>query len=291
MEGDVLNAKDLRTIKSARRVLEILEYFDRTHRTATVMDLSRSLDYPQSSTSELLRCLTRLGYLYYNRYRRTYSPTARVALLGSWVEPALFRGGAVLTALDRIADTIGETVVLSTASNYVVQHLHVVEGAGDDAIVEHAGATEKLLHCPQGRLLLSSFEDGHIRSALHRLNAEEEDPAHCVHMGEAMEEIHRLRAQGWIVDEHARGEDVGVIAVLLPVRRGMERLVLSVLARGEIVRERAEEIVAIVQEQGEDIFPERGPVAAAPSPIPGRPPFAIPPRIAQNDQPPAQMRA
>src|SRR5947207_15104266 len=165
MEGEMLNAKDLRTIQSARRVLEILEYFDQTHRTATVMDLSRSLDYPQSSTSELLRCLTRLGYLYYNRYRRTYSPTARVALLGSWVEPALFRGGAVLTALDRIADTIGETVVLSTASNYVVQHLHVVEGAGEHAVLEHAGATEKLLHCSPGRLLLSSFEDAHIRSA------------------------------------------------------------------------------------------------------------------------------
>src|SRR5207253_1159749 len=105
-----MNTKDMRTIKSAHRVLEILEYFDREHRTATVMDLSRSLAYPQSSTSELLRCLTALGYLHYNRYRRTYSPTARVALLGSWVDPTLFRGGTVLTALDRVADRVGETV-------------------------------------------------------------------------------------------------------------------------------------------------------------------------------------
>src|SRR5271170_3404827 len=117
--------RDMRTIKSARRVLEILEYFDRDHRTVTVMDMSRSLAYPQSSTSELLRCLTRLGYLHYNRVRGTYTPTARVALLGSWVEPTLFRGGTVLTALDHLAETVGETVALSTAVNYVVQHLHV----------------------------------------------------------------------------------------------------------------------------------------------------------------------
>ena len=151
-----MNSKDLRTIKSAHRVLEILEYFDRKHATATVMDLSRSLSYPQSSTSELLRCLTRLGYLHYDRYRRTYSPTARVALLGAWVEPSLFRGGAVLTALDRVSTSIGETVVLSTATGYVVQHLHVVDGTVENAVTEQTGHTESLLHSPQGKLLLSS---------------------------------------------------------------------------------------------------------------------------------------
>ena len=31
-----MNTKDMRTIKSAHRVLEILEYFDREHRTATL---------------------------------------------------------------------------------------------------------------------------------------------------------------------------------------------------------------------------------------------------------------
>ena len=251
-----MNAKDLRTIKSARRVLEILEFFDQRHQHATVMELSRALNYPQSSTSELLRCLTRLGYLHYNRYRRTYCPTARVALLGSWVEPNLFRGGTVLTALDKIADTIGETVLLSTASNYIVQHLHVVEGE-DDAVVEHAGATEELLHSPIGRLLLSSFDDNMIRSALHRLNAEETIDEKRVNVTETIAQMRELRTKGWIVDEEARGNGIGVISVLLPMRRGTERLALSVLAKSEVVRERAEEIIAIVQEDGADLFGDR----------------------------------
>jgi IclR family transcriptional regulator, KDG regulon repressor len=223
--------KDVRTIKSATRVLEILEYFDSGHRTATVMDLSRSLAYPQSSTSELLRCLTRLGYLHYDRYRRTYSPTARVALLGSWVEPMLFRGGTVLSALDRISEVAGETVVLSTASNYVVQHLHVVEGTGEGAVPEHAGTRESLLHSPEGRLLLSSYQDAHIRSALHRLNAEEEDPERRVRINETVDELVALRRQGWLMVPEARADGTGTIAVLLPARPACDRLVLSVLAR------------------------------------------------------------
>jgi IclR family transcriptional regulator, KDG regulon repressor len=251
-------SKDLRTIKSAHRVLEILEYFDREHRTATVMDLSRSLGYPQSSTSELLRYLTRLGYLHYNRFRRTYSPTARVALLGSWVEPTLFRGGTVLRALDDVAESVGETVVLSTAVNYVVQHLHVVDGSEDHAVVEHAGRCESLLHSSQGRLILSSYQDGHIRSALHRLNAEEEDPARRVRITETVAELIELRRTGWLIQPEAREDGAGLVAVLLPPRKGLDRLALSVLAPREVIEARADEILRIMLEQRDGILPDHG---------------------------------
>lgn len=265
--------KDMRTIKSAHRVLEILEYFDREHRTATVMDLSRSLGYPQSSTSELLRYLTRLGYLHYNRYRRTYSPTARVALLGSWVDPTLFRGGTVLRALDHVAECVGETVVLSTAVNYVVQHLHVVDGAEDHAVVEHAGHCESLLHSPQGRLILSSYQDGHIRSALHRLNAEEADPARRVRISETVDELVKLRSKGWLIQPEAREDGVGVVAVLLPPRKGLDRLVLSMLAPREAIESRAEDMLAIMLEQRDSILPSDPsclkPVASQPSGLVG----------------------
>jgi IclR family KDG regulon transcriptional repressor len=249
-------SKAARSIKSAHRVLEILEYFDLNHRTATVMDLSRSLSYPQSSTSELLRCLTRLGYLHYNRVRRTYTPTARVALLGSWVEPTLFRGGTVMTALDHLVEAVGETVALSTAVNYVVQHLHVVTGQGEDAVAEQAGHTEPLLYSPQGRLLLATYQDLQIRSALHRLNAEEPNPERRVKVNETIDEFSRIRKRGWLIDAHAKAEDgVGVVAVLLPPRKGRDRLALSVMARSEVVEQRGEEILQIMLEERDHILP------------------------------------
>jgi IclR family transcriptional regulator, KDG regulon repressor len=242
---------DSRTIKSAHRVLEILEYFDQDRRHATVMDMSRTLCYPQSSTSELLRCLTRLGYLHYNRFRRTYSPTARVALLGAWVKPALFRGGPVLSAIDRVADLIGETVILSTASNYVVQHLHVIHGQGADSIDAHVGDTLSLLHSPQGKLLLSSYQNDHIRSAIHRLNAEETDLSRHVRYADVVEELAGLREKGWLITEEPEGH--GCIAVLLPARRGMDRLVISVLAAPEVIARRAGEIISALLDHRDEI--------------------------------------
>lgn len=238
-----MSASASRTIKSAHRVLEILEFFGQDRPHATVMDMSRTLNYPQSSTSELLRCLTRLGYLHYNRVRRTYSPTARVALLGAWVKPSLFRGGPLLSAIDEVARLTNETVALSTNSNYVLQHLHVIHGSSEDAVDVQAGEELPILHTPQGRLVLSSYRDEHIKSAVHRLNAEEPDPELHVRMSDTLAELAELRERGWIIDQNL--DNVGCVAVLLPLRT-TDRLTVSVLAKPEVIEQRGQQILDLL---------------------------------------------
>src|SRR5690349_21704846 len=73
-------------VKSAGRVLEILEFFDEIRREASEAEIAHKLAYPQSSTSALLKSLTRLGYLDYDAASRTYLPSPRVALLGTWLD-------------------------------------------------------------------------------------------------------------------------------------------------------------------------------------------------------------
>jgi hypothetical protein len=60
--------------KIARRVIEVLEFFDEAHPRATVMDIVRRFNRPQSSTSELLSSLVDLGLLYKDPYSRSYTP-------------------------------------------------------------------------------------------------------------------------------------------------------------------------------------------------------------------------
>ena len=239
-----------RTIKSAHRVLEMLEYFQEQPE-ATVMGMSRALEYPQSSTSELLRCLTRLGSLHYNRSRRTYSPTARVALLGAWVEPSFFRRGPVLSAIDAISEATGQTVALSTATNYAVQHIHVVHGSSDQAVAAHIGDTLPLLHCGAGRLLLSSYKDEHIKSAVHRLNAEESDPARRVPLGQTTKELAEMRETGWVTQDN--GDGTGSVTVLVRARRGRDRLVISILAFGHVIEARSDEFVKKICEYRDEV--------------------------------------
>src|SRR5690606_23559085 len=51
------------TVKSAARALRVLELFDELRRDARVAEISMRLGYPQSSTSVLLKCLEKAGYL------------------------------------------------------------------------------------------------------------------------------------------------------------------------------------------------------------------------------------
>lgn len=233
-----------RTIKSAHRVLEILEYFDQDRQRATVMDLSRELSYPQSSTSELLRCLKRLGYLHYDRAERTYRPTARVALLGAWVKPDLFHGGPILAMVNDIARLTNEATILSTSDNYVLRHLHVVHGENDALKGLHCGDEQPLLHSAQGRLLLSSYRNENVRSAVHRLNAEDADPEHHVRVADVLDEFAPLRERRWIIEEDRNG--VGCVAVILPLDRGNDRLAISIMARSEVIAERGEEMLQLL---------------------------------------------
>ena len=71
-----------RTVKSARRVLEVLELFAERRGPLTVGEVAAALAYPQSSASVLLQSLVALGYLVHDRGQRTFLPTLRVAFLG-----------------------------------------------------------------------------------------------------------------------------------------------------------------------------------------------------------------
>ena len=91
-----------RVIKSVGRVFELLELFDEVRRPVSVTEVARALGIPQSSTSALLRSMVTLGYCEVDATARRYVPTARVTILGSWLEAPLFEDGALIRLLNEI---------------------------------------------------------------------------------------------------------------------------------------------------------------------------------------------
>ncbi len=243
-----MSATETKMVKSAGRVLEVFEYFDANRQHASVMDVSRALNYPQSSTSELLRCLTSLGYLSYDALRRAYKPTARVAILGAWVEPELFRRGHLLSLMDALSERAGKAVVLATTVGLAVRYIHVIEAARHRPAPQGAlqksapqgalqksapqgalqksapqgalqkpapqSTQQKLLRSTTGRLFLSTFEDRKLRAVVHRLNAEESDQTQRVPLREVLADVEQIRRQGYAQARQADADRL--VAMLLP---------------------------------------------------------------------------
>ena len=121
-------------VKSAVRTLEILEYFDEVRHPLNVVGVATALGYPQSSTAALLRSLTSMGYLRYNRTERTYMPTDRVPFLGSWIDPPLFEEAALPRLMRAVGTRTGQLVALAARNDDMAQYIHVLN---EPAAVSH----------------------------------------------------------------------------------------------------------------------------------------------------------
>ena len=205
-----------RPVKSAQRVLELLEYFGANRRQVSVMEICRALGYPQSSTSELLRCLVNLGYLTYDGRERSFRPTPRVAILGAWVKPELFRQGHLLPMMDELSVSTTELIALATTVGVTVRYIHVIDATNPVRMHVPQGATRPLLISATGKLFLTQYDERKVKSLVHRLNAEEPDPERKVRYADLANELDQIRRQGYAVSYNKVNPGGGMIAMLLP---------------------------------------------------------------------------
>ena len=201
------------SVKSARRVFEVLEYFDRQRRPLPLKEIIETLGYPASSGSALLKSLVSLGYLDYDRERRTYFPTMRIAALGQWVGEALFGDGALLELMERLHGLTAETVILAAQSDVHAQYVHVLHSAEPLQFSVPPGARRPLAASGMGWVLLSAKPDAEIELLRRRANL---GAAVKLDREALMERVNEVRVRGYAFSKHTVSDGAGIIAALLP---------------------------------------------------------------------------
>jgi DNA-binding IclR family transcriptional regulator len=199
-------------VKSAGRALQILEFFDEVQREVSVTEVSRALRYPQSSTSVLLHSLVSMGYLQHDRYARTYYPTRRVSLLGSWVDPALVRHGTLIETIKELSRKTKRTVSIATDHGLQAQYIYVQRP--DDGAAEGDAANIGSLRCigrtAAGLALLSNNPDAHVERLLRRINAEREVDEAAIDIPAVLAKLSTGRRRGFFSGPGARPGDLGI---------------------------------------------------------------------------------
>jgi DNA-binding IclR family transcriptional regulator len=151
------------SVKSAGRVLEVLEAFREELAPMTAQQLSTRLRYPLSSTSVLLRFMAAQGYLTVDKERRAYFPTARVAALGAWIHDSPIINPA-LTALARhVRRVSGETVSLSVAVGHEIEIVFIQLAKHQISLSIQVGARLPLCQSALGYAWLTTKEPREIR--------------------------------------------------------------------------------------------------------------------------------
>lgn len=139
-------------VKSAKRVLEILQFFAASKAPATLSQISVALGFPKPSCLALLATLEANGYAYqasgrYYLTRRWLNEAQTVAAhdqIASRIHPVL----------QRLQAELNETLILAQRSAHRVLYLDVIEADRVVRFSAHVGQTKPLHASASGRALL-----------------------------------------------------------------------------------------------------------------------------------------
>jgi len=237
-------------VKSAARVLQIFELFDEMRVPLKVGEIAEKLDYPQSSTSVLLRSLVHTGYADYDPANRTYLPTARVGLLGSWCIGGPFRTTAIAQLVDQLSRVTGQTVVLAGRNGMYAQYIHVVQATQPLRMHVPIGALRPLVWSTAGFVLMQDTREDDIRALVRRTNAEAVKPQRTISVVDVLARVEQARRQGYGFSRALVTPGTGMICVRLPGAGSGSRHPLAICVSGWVeTMERDEKtIVRLIRE-------------------------------------------
>jgi DNA-binding IclR family transcriptional regulator len=238
-----------KTVKSAGRALEILEYFDDVQRPSTVMEVANALGYPQSSASALLRSLAAVGYLNYDPRTRLYVTSSRVALLGSWVNSEFFGEGAIISMMKEMNERTGDTIVLAIRNGLFVQYIHVIQATSPARLHLTLGTARPLANSGAGYAVLSSLQDAEVTRLVMRINAEAKEGEPLIRARDLLDELAAVRQRGYAFTCDIVTRGGGIIAAPLPRMSGQPLMVVGIGGISEVMRSREEELAGILKEQ------------------------------------------
>lgn len=229
-----------RVVKSAARVIQLLEYFDEIRSGASVMEVSRALNYPQSSTSGLLKSLTHLGYLAYDPYERIFTPTHRVSLLGSWIKAPSIRGDSVINMMEELGERTHETVVLGEQTGVIVRYIYVVPSRQVVRLHLRSGMIRPLATSGMGRLFLSTYPEDRVKDLLRRINADPAPGEPIIRYAEIKPDLDEIRRRGYAVSVNRITPGAGVVTAMLPSMPDFPPLAVAIGGFSETISRSAE---------------------------------------------------
>ncbi len=203
--------------KQAAQVLELLEFFARHKRPATLAQVAEHFGWPRSSAFNLLTMLAARGYLYEPRPKAGYYPSARWSVLAEDIRLAEPTSSELHQMLEECSRVSGETVSLCVASGANVLFADVVESRHAVRYTAKVGKVVPLLAAATGRALLSQ-RPAEERAAFLRKAVFVQHTANTLMSADAVEkEIRRSVKRGWFVGHSEFSQGLVGLSIALPM--------------------------------------------------------------------------
>lgn len=247
-------------VQSLERAFELLEEMADAGGIVTLSQLASSTGLPTPTVHRLMQSLVAGGYVRKEPSHR-YALGPRLIRLGE--AAGLTLGAHAMPFLRQLAGDVGETANLAVLEGDSVVYLAQAQSRHSMRMFTEVGR-RVMPHCTAvGKVLLARLDTEEVLQMVGRTGMPARTEHTLTEPGALLEELERISAQGYAVDDGE--QELGVRCVAVAVPRAPTRLALSVSGpSGRVTHERVPEVVPQLRSVAEEMFRPPAPAAGAP---------------------------
>jgi IclR family transcriptional regulator, pca regulon regulatory protein len=213
-------------VESLAKGLRLLSQFTELRPRWRVTDLATATELPVPTVFRAVMTLAEEGYLEHLPSGE-YRPGVRTLTLGTAALRSLDLVTVATPQLQRLADSTGETVNLAVLTGDKVLYLIRLRNADLVTANIQVGSTLPAVTTSIGKLLLAGLTDDEVRERITPASfPAQHGPNAKVDVDELLEELHRIRTQGWALQDEELAH--GLRSVAAPIRLDTGRVVAGV---------------------------------------------------------------
>ncbi|MEM8816447.1 MAG: helix-turn-helix domain-containing protein [Pseudomonadota bacterium] len=233
-------------VKSADRVLALLELFERRRKPLSASEVANVTNWPLSSTAALLKSLVQSRYLMQVENGRKYYPSIRLHNLTRWLGTELLSSGeSVHDLLSTLLDQFGETITLSVRRGLAMEFVEILLGTKRAVMKVQEGDTFDLFGSAIGIAALAATDDGKIEELLKR--ARRIQPDVSLDRETILGRVESCRELGYYTGYDHAIEGLGAIALPLTAAGTASTYVIAVAGLSSQIRHQDKEIARDAQ--------------------------------------------
>ena len=201
-------------VDAAAKALSLLDAFSQHEPSLSLSQLMERTGLPRATAFRLLATLEQCGYVV--KEGPGYSLGFKLFVLGNVVADGLDLRRVAHPHLEALRDATGETVQLAVLEDWQVVHLdRVISNQSVAYMVSHVGAILPAYCTALGKALLAFQAEDMVDAWASTQELRRHTPTTITTAGGLLDELRRIRARGYSIDDEER--EVGVRCVGAPV--------------------------------------------------------------------------
>ena len=216
------------------RLLLVLEAMAEAGVPVTPTEVNQNLGLPKPTIHRLFTTLETEGFIQREIDGRGYSPGRRLRVMSASALSSLRIRTARTAVLTQLAEKIGETCNIALPDRDEMVYIDRVETKWPLRIQLPIGSRVPFYSTASGKLYLSTLDDKHLTSYARTTEYVANTPSTITSPSDLIEEIERIRGQGFSTDNQEFMQEM--IAVAVPIKEGTGRLVSTLSFHAPIQR-------------------------------------------------------